>query len=130
MTKPGTPDSDHEQLKVGLEQLTTFQNTVKTILDDLRAGAISNSPTGPPAPPGSYGTGFAESESVLLTFTGVTTRLEKFARTLRLQVEAMQLSVRMAADKTEAADTGNRQRLAALLQELAEPDGSPGRGVG
>lgn len=107
-----------QNIKLSVDHLTEFESTVNKVIEDLRAGFISDKPAGEPLQPGAYGKGFQEAALVDTTLATVVGHLERLSKVLHAQIEAMKLTVRMASDKTQEADETNKAEMARIFQEI------------
>lgn len=105
-----------EQMKVDLDSLKEFESSILEVLKDLTTGSISAiEPMERTVAFADYGTGFHEAYAMGWSTFGVVEHVKELAAMLRQQIEAMALTIRMAADTTVAADDGARSKLSTLL---------------
>ncbi|GAA4945149.1 hypothetical protein GCM10023205_00990 [Yinghuangia aomiensis] len=110
-----------------IEHMTTFENEIKKVIDALKQGPMgAEKPTGEPLKAGTLGTGFDEVTRVESSLGRVHAELDRLARVVHGQIEAMRLTVKMATDKTQEADEANRAQLSRILGEIQRYSVPPG----
>lgn len=108
-----------EKFAMDIDHLTAFENDIKDVIDTLKTGGLGNGkPAGEPLTAGSLGTGFAEAARVEAALGRMTTELERLVRVLHGQIEAMQLTVKMASAKTQETDEANRAAMSRILGDI------------
>lgn len=118
-----------EKYAMDITHLTTFENDIKKVIDALKQGPMgSDKPAGEPLKAGTLGTGFDEVTRVETSMARIGTELERLARVLHSQIAAMQLTVKMASDKTQETDEANRAALSRLLADIQVNSAPPGTG--
>ncbi|WP_436788550.1 hypothetical protein [Yinghuangia sp. YIM S10712] len=99
-----------------LESLKSFEREVLAILDRLN---IEHLPTVDAVPaelaPAIFGAGFTEADYASKTALAVAEEIRSFARMLHKQIEALALTIRIAADTTAVTEGENKRKLLTLI---------------
>lgn len=116
-----------ENFAMDIEHMTTFENEIKKVIDALRQGPMgAEKPAGEPLKAGVLGTGFDEVTRVEGSLGRVHAELDRLARVVHGQIEAMRLTVKMATDKTQEADEANRAEMSRLIADIQRYSVPPG----
>lgn len=113
-TAPGD-QSPEGTMRMDLESLRAFEKSIREVLKDFADYNVRD-PVAGYLKPSHYGTGFNEAYAVALASGFTVMDIKRFADMLHKQIEAMELTVRMAADSTLRADRKASVELARLIQ--------------
>lgn len=113
-TAPGD-QSPEGTMRMDLESLRAFEKSIREVLTEFEQYSVRDPVTGY-LKASHYGTGFNEAYAVALASGFAVEDVKRFADMLHRQIEAMALTVRMAADSTLRTDRKASAELKRLLQ--------------
>lgn len=120
-----------QAVKVEAENLKTFKNKVDAILQDLDGSPASQSNISQQSlSPYQLGSNFGQATDLANAYNQVHHNLQQLSKTLALQIEAMSMSVDMAAKGYENADEDERQRFQQILNQAGDAATAPLGGQG